>query len=307
MNLVILDGHTSNPGDLSWAALEKLGKLEVYPRSTKDEAIERIRGAQVIFVNGVSVDREMMSSARNLEYIGVLCTGHNHIDLEAAREKSIAVTNVPVYSTEAVAQHAIALLLELTNQVGIHNQAIQDGQWYGIPDDCFYVKPLTLLAGKTLGIVGSGRIGSRVGAIGKALGMEVKIYSEDPEGVKRADVISLHCPLTKYNKEMINRDFIGGMKDGAFLINTARGGLVNERDLAEALKDGKIRGAALDVLALEPPNLETPSPLIGLDNCIITPHNAWMPYESRQKLIDIAVNNLEAYLEKKNTNRVDIL
>ena len=307
MKLVILDGYTTNPGDLSWSELEKLGDLEVYPRSTRDEAIMRIKDAQGILVNAVGVDREMMVQAKNLEYIGVLSTGYNSIDLDAAREKGIAVANVPDYSTEAVAQHAVSLLLELSNQVGIHNQAIQDGKWYEIPDDCFYVKPLTLLAGKTIGIVGAGKIGSRVGSIAKALGMEVIIYSKDPQGAKQADVVSLHCPLTKENREMINKEFIAGMKDGAFIINTARGGLVNENDLAQALKTGKLRGAGLDVLALEPPIKEDLSPLVGLDNCIITPHHAWMPIEARKKLIELSAGNLAAYLDKKIVNRVDIL
>jgi glycerate dehydrogenase len=307
MKLVVLDGYTTNPGDLSWSDLEKLGSLDVYPRSTREEAIWRIEDAQGIFVNAVGVDREMMARAKNLEYIGVLSTGYNSIDLEAAREKGIAVTNVPDYSTEAVAQHAISLLLELSNQVGIHNQAIQDGKWYEIPDDCFWVKPLTLLAGKSIGIVGSGKIGTRVGIIAKALGMEVIIYSKDPQGARLADVLSLHCPLTQENREMINMEFIGGMKDGAFLINTARGGLVNENDLAQALKSGMLGGAALDVLTVEPPIKENLSPLIGLDNCIITPHHAWMPLETRKKLIEISAGNLSAYLGKQIVNRVDIL
>lgn len=307
MKLVILDGYTTNPGDLSWSDLEKLGELNIFPRSTRDEAIKRMRDAQGIFVNAVSVDREMIDQAKHLEYIGVLCTGYNHVDIAAAREKGIAVTNVVDYSTEAVAQHTISLLLELSNQVGIHNQAIQDGNWYEIPDDCFYVKPLTLLAGKTLGIVGSGKIGSRVETIAKALGMEVIIYSKDPEGARQADVVSLHCPLTEGNRGMIDKDFISGMKDGAFFVNTARGGLVNEKDLAQALKDGKLRGAATDVLTLEPPTKENSSPLIGLDNCIITPHHAWMPLETRERLISQAVANLTGYLNNHNINRVDIL
>jgi glycerate dehydrogenase len=227
--------------------------------------------------------------------------------MEAAREKGIAVTNVPDYSTEAVAQHTLALLLELSNQVGAHNKTIQDGKWYDIPDDCFCVKPLTLLAGKSIGIVGSGKIGSRVGIIAKALGMEVIIFSKDPQGARQADVLSLHCPLTHENREMINKEFIGGMKDGALLINTARGGLINENDLAQALKNGKLGGAALDVLAVEPPIKENPSPMIGLDNCIITPHHAWMPLETRKKLIEISVGNLSAYLGKQIVNRVDII
>lgn len=307
MKLVVLDGYTTNSGDLSWQALEKLGDLTVYPRSTRAEAIIRMKGVQGVFVNSVALDREMMDSAKSLEYIGVLCTGYNHIDLAAAREKGIAVTNVSDYSTEAVAQHTIALLLELTNQVSIHNEAVQGGQWFKALDDCFYVKPLTLLAGKTLGIIGSGKIGSRVGDIAKALGMEVIIYSEDPKKAQIADVVSLHCPVTKDNWEMINKDFIGGMKDGAFLVNTARGGLVNESDLAKALESGKLRGAGLDVLQVEPPEIENPSPLIGISNCIITPHHAWMPIETRSKLISLAADNLYGYLHKSTKNRVDII
>ncbi len=306
MKLVVLDGYTTNPGDLSWKALEKFGDLDVFPRSTREEAILRIKNAHGIFVNAVGVDREMMDLAKNLEYIGVLCTGYNHIDLTAAREKGIAVTNVSEYSTQAVAQHTIALLLELANQVGIHNQAVQGGKWYEISDDCFYLKPLTLLAGKTLGILGYGKIGSQVAFIAKALGMDVVIYSKDPEKTRKADVLSLHCPLTEKNRQMIDKDFISEMKDGAFLINTARGGLINEEDLARALISGKLRGAAVDVLALEPPLIEKPSPLIGLDNCIITPHNAWMPYETRKRLISLAVANLDGYFNKTNINRVDL-
>jgi len=303
MKLVVLDGYTVNPGDLSWEGFQNMGELKVYETSTREEALERAKDADAIFVNAVGVDRAFMESCPKLKYIGLLCTGYNHIDLIAAAEKGIAVTNIPLYASDAVAQHAIALLLELTNQVALHNAAVQNGEWFDIPYDCFWKQPLTLLAGKTLGIIGYGAIGKRVAQIAEALGMKINIFSKDPEAVIQSDFLSLHCPLTAENREMINAEFISKMKDGAVIINTARGGLINEQDLANALKSGKIKAAGLDVVSVEPPHRDCENPLFGLPNCIITPHNAWVPAETRENLLKIAVNNLQNFLEGGKLNR----
>ncbi len=304
MKLIVLDGYTANPGDLSWEKFQNLGELTVYETSTRVEAMERAKDAESIFVNAVGVDREFMEQCPNLKYIGLLCTGYNHVDLIAAEEKGIAVTNIPLYASDAVAQHAVALMLELTNHVAIHNDAVQNGEWFDIPYDCFWKKPLTLLAGKTLGIIGYGAIGKRVAQIAEALGMKINIYSKDPEAVIQSDFLSMHCPLTADNREMINAEFISKMKDGAVIINTARGGLINESDLAAALKSGKIKAAGLDVVSVEPPHRDAENPLFGLPNCIITPHNAWVPVETRELLLDIAANNLKSFIEGGRLNRL---
>jgi glycerate dehydrogenase len=304
MKLVILDGYTTNPGDLSWDSFREEGKLAVYDRSSREEAIQRMSDADAVWVNGVALDRKMIQKAKNLKYIGILCTGYNHVDLESAQEQQIAVTNVPCYAEDAVAQHTIALLLELTNQVGFHNMRVQQGAWSENPDDCFWERPLSLLNGKTMGIVGYGAIGKNVARVAEAFGMKVVRYRENPEATIGADVVSLHCPLGEDNQKMIDAEFLSKMKKDAFLINTARGGLIDEDALAEALKSGRIRGAAIDVLTVEPPKKEGNNPLMGLPNCIITPHHAWVPLETREKLIAEALENWKAYLRGQERNRL---
>lgn len=305
MNIVIFDGYTINPGDLSWEKLERLSdRLTVFDSTSMDKALSRLGDSEILMTSKCPITRDFMEKCPNLKYIGCTATGYNNIDVKAAADLGIAVTNVPAYSTDAVAQHTISLILELANNVGLHNDSVQRGQWVNSKYFCYWKKPITLLAGKSLGIIGYGAIGKRVAAIAKALGMTVNIYREDPAGTMKSDFVSLHCPLTPENEKMVNTEFLVNMKPGAFLINTARGQLVDERALADALKAGFIKGAALDVLAQEPPASDCP--LIGLDNCIITPHMAWAPKEMRQAVIDILAENLQGWLEGRMINRVDI-
>lgn len=302
MKLVILDAFSINPGDLSWKPIEDIGEFLCYDRTSPEDIVVRIGDCDGFFVSKCIITREIMTKCPNLKFIGVTATGYDNVDVKAAEELGIAVCHVPAYSTEAVAQHAFALILELTNRVGSYNAAVQRGKWYDSKDFTFIEKPLTLLEGKSLGIIGYGNIGKRVAGIGQALGMKVHIYSKEPEAAQRADFVTLHCPLTQENKGFINAEFISKMKDGAVLINTARGGLINEEDLADALKSGKLSAAAVDVIRTEPPKY--PHPLIGLDNCILTPHNAWMPKETRQKVIDICAANLQNFLDGGKLNRI---
>ena len=296
MNIVIFDGYTINPGDLSWDKLDALcDKLTVFDSTSEDKALSRLTGNEIT--------RELMENSPQLKYIGCTATGYNNIDVEAAADLGIAVTNIPAYSTDAVAQHTIALMLELSNHVGLHNASVQEGQWSDNEYFCYWKKSVTLLTGKSLGIIGYGAIGKRVAQIARALGMEINIFSQDPAGAMKSDFVSLHCPLTRENRHMVNTEFLVNMKPGAILINTARGGLVDERALADAIKAGFIAGAALDVLEQEPPAKDCP--LIGLDNCIITPHIAWSPKEMRQAVIDILAENLESWLTGGMKNRVD--
>ena len=304
MNIVIFDGYTINPGDLSWDKLDALcDKLTVFDSTSEDKALSRLTGNEILMTSKCPITRELMENSPQLKYIGCTATGYNNIDVEAAADLGIAVTNIPAYSTDAVAQHTIALMLELSNQVGLHNSSVQDGQWSDNEYFCYWKKSVTLLTGKSLGIIGYGAIGKRVAQIARALGMEINIFSQDPAGAMKSDFVSLHCPLTRENRHMVNTEFLGNMKPGAILINTARGGLVDERALADAIKAGFIAGAALDVLEQEPPAKDCP--LIGLDNCIITPHIAWSPKEMRQAVIDILAENLESWLTGGMKNRVD--
>lgn len=303
MNMVILDGYTINPGDLSWERLASLvDNFTLFDATPEDRICERIGDNDILVTSKCVITREIMQQCPSLKYIGVPATGYNNIDLQAAGDFGIAVTNVPAYATEAVAQHTIALILELTNSVGLHNDSVQDGDWNKSKYFCYWKRPMTLLAGKSLGIIGYGAIGSKVAAIAAALGMKVNIYSQDPAGTMKSDFISLHCPLTPENARMVNSEFLINMKPGAFLINTARGGLIDERALADALKAGFIGGAALDVLEKEPPGKECP--LIGIPNCIITPHMAWIPREMRQIIIDTITDNLESWLKGDRLNRI---
>lgn len=312
MKIVILDGYTENPGDLSWAGFEALGDVTVYEHTKADEVAARIAGAQVVYTNKTPLTRATLEGARELRFIGVLATGFNVVDIEAARERGIPVSNIPTYGTQAVAQYVFALLLEICHRVGHHAEAVQAGRWTNGRDFCFWDYPLMELSGKTMGIVGYGRIGKATAQIARAFGMRVAAYDafvKAPEVLPlndvlaQADVLSLHCPLTPENTGMVNSETIGRMKDGVILINTARGPLIQEDALREALVDGKVYAAALDVVSAEP--IRPDNPLLGLDNCLITPHIAWASRESRQRLMDIAVANLEAFLSGKPANVVN--
>lgn len=319
MKIVILDGHTINPGDLSWSRLEKYGELTVYERTPKDLLVPRIGGAEIIMTSKCVLTAGVLSRCPNVKWIGVLATGYDMVDLEYASSRNIPVTNIPAYSTDSVAQFTFSLLLEICNQVKIHSDAVNSGKWQSAPDFCFTVTPQRELAGKTFGVVGYGNIGRRVAKTAEAMGMKVLIASRHPDPAfetesisftslgglfAASDIISLHCPLTEDNKGFINKDTISEMKDGVILLNTSRGPLVNEEDLAQALKSGKVSAAGLDVLPVEPP--KNGSPLIGIPNCIVTPHMAWDTREARIRLIDIAAANLESWLAGENINCVNL-
>ena len=305
MKIVLLDGHTINPGDLSWKKLADLcDEFVVYERTPTELVQERIGDCDVLMTSKCFITRELMEHAPNLKYIGVTATGYNNIDIEAARDLGIAVTNIPAYSTESVAQHTIALMLELTNRTGLHNDSVQAGDWTNAEDFCYWKTPMFLLNGKSLGIVGYGSIGRRVARIAEALEMTVNVYSKDRQAAVTSDIVSLHCPLTAENTKMINADFIEEMKPGAFLINTARGGLIDEEALAAAVRSGRLAGAAMDVLSAEPAAAD--NPLLGVDNIIITPHIAWTPQEMRQLIIDILADNLVDWQAGGTLNRVEL-
>lgn len=312
MKIVVLDGYTENPGDLSWEGLEKLGVLTVYELTAPEQTLSRIGDAEIIYTNKTVLSREIIEKAPNLKFIGVLATGFNVVDIAAAKERNIPVCNIPTYGTTAVAQFVFALLLEICHHVDHHNKEVQKGRWTEGPHFCFWDYPLKELAGKTMGIIGYGRIGRNTADIAKAFGMEVlafDAYYKGPETVpmdvllKNSDVISLHCPLTDETRNMINQFTIAQMKDGVIIINTSRGPLINEADLREALLSKKVYAAGVDVVSAEP--IQRNNPLLGLDNCIITPHIAWAPKESRQRLMDIAVDNLKAFLNGTPQNMVN--
>lgn len=311
MNIVILDGYTENPGDLSWKDFEELGLLKVYDFTPAHQIVSRISEADIVYTNKTPLTRETIASASHLRYIGVLATGYNVVDISAAREFGISVTNIPTYGATAVAQMVFALLLEVCQHVGHHNVVVQQGRWTNGRDFCFWDYPLIELAEKTMGIIGYGRIGKAVARIARAFGMQVLAYDAFATGneitpleevLKRSDVISLHCPLVPETQNMINQRSIRWMKDGAILINTSRGSLINEYDLRDALLSGKLYAAACDVVSSEP--ISKDNPLLGLENCFITPHIAWAPKESRQRLMDIAVDNLRAFLVGRPINVV---
>lgn len=318
MKIVVLDGYTLNPGDLTWKGLEELGKLEVYDRTPKDKIIEIIGDAEMIFTNKTPLSKDTFDQVPQVKYVGVLATGYNVVDTDAAKEKGIAVTNIPTYGTSAVAQMTFALLLEMCHHVWEHSEAVKKGAWTNSPDFCFWNYPLIELAGKTMGIIGLGRIGRSVANIAQAFGMNVLAFDEyqnkewETDTLKYAnldellansDVISLHCPLFESTQGIINKDSIAKMKDGVMIINTSRGPLIIEEDLADALNSGKIAGAALDVVSVEP--IEADNLLLEAKNCIITPHIAWAPKESRERLMNIAVDNLRQYLKGNPVNVVN--
>ena len=318
MKIVVLDGYTENSGDLSWNGLESLGELTVYDRTQPDEIAARIRGAGAVYVNKVALDRETIFSAPDLKFIGVLATGYNVVDIAAARERGIAVCNIPTYGTAAVGQFAIAMLLEICHHVAHHSDAVHAGRWEQNADWCFWDYPLIELAGKTMGIIGFGRIGQTTGRIARALGMNVIAYDEYESGAGRAlaeytaldalfarsDVIALHCPLLPSTQGIINRENIAKMKDGVIILNNARGPLIVEQDLADALNSGKVYAAGLDVVSTEP--IRGDNPLLKAKNCLITPHISWAPKESRQRLMEIAADNLRRFLEGSPVNVVNL-
>ena len=302
MKTVILDGYTINPGDLSWSALEALSQVKVCDRTPAEQLAETIGDAEAIFTSKNKITSEIMDACPDLKFIGVLATGFDNIDIEAAKARGIAVCNVPSYSTDTVAQHTFALILEITNNAGLHNAAVQNGEWTVSPDFCLIKSPIQQLAGKTLGIIGYGNIGRKVAAIAEAFGMTVNIYSRDREAAMKSDIVTLHCPATAENRGFINSEFISQMKDGAILINTARGALINEADLAAALASGKIYAAGLDVVNGEPPKMD--NPLIGLPNCFITAHVAWASKEARNTICEVSAANLKSWLEGGKLNRI---
>ena len=319
MKIVILDGYTENPGDLSWDRLAALGELTVYDRTPYDEAeiIKRIGDADVVFTNKTPVSRATMDACTNIKYISVLATGYNSVDVKAAREKGIGVSNVPAYGTAAVGQFAIALLLEICHHVAHHSDEVHKGRWEHNADWCFWDYPLIELDGKTMGIIGFGRIGQTTGRIAKAMGMKVLAYSRSvrEEGkdiaeyvsldrlLAESDVIALHCPLFPETDKIINKDTIAKMKDGVIIINNSRGQLINEQDLADALNSGKVAAAGLDVVSTEP--IKGDNPLLGAKNCLITPHISWAPKEARERIMDVSVNNLRAYMDGAPINLVN--
>ncbi len=311
MKIVVLDGYAANPGDLSWAPLEEMGELIVYDRTPADQIAARIADADLVLTNKAVLDRELIAGAKRLKYIGVLATGYNVVDVAAAAELGVTVTNIPAYSTDSVAQLVFALLLEICHHVGDHSRAVHAGRWSASADFCFWDSPLIELAGKTMGIVGYGRIGRRVAEIARCFGMNVIAWTRtprDPECVSlnellaRSDVISLHCPLFPETRNLINRETIAKMKDGAILINTSRGPVVNDADLRAALDSGKLYAAGADVSTVEP--MPADNPLLGAKNMFLTPHFAWATFEARTRLMDIAVKNVRAFLDGAPINTV---
>lgn len=317
MKIVVLDGYTLNPGDLTWEAFKALGEFETHDRTPTALTVGRARDAEIVLTNKTLLDRAVIAALPRLRYIGVLATGYNVVDIEAARERGVPVTNVPEYGTPNVAQAAFALLLELTNRTGHHAQTVSEGRWTAATDFCYWDFPLMELHGLTLGIVGYGRIGQAVGRIGRAFGMKVLVLDASATRIggaearfvdldtlfRESDVVSLHCPLTPETKELINAARLAKMKPTAFLINTARGGLVNETALADALNHGRLAGAGLDVLSIEPPPAD--NPLLRAKNCIITPHIAWATLNARARLMQVATDNLRAWLEGRPQNVVN--
>ena len=315
--IVVLDGYTENPGDLSWDGLRALGELTVYDRTPAGLIVERMTGADCVFTNKTPIPRDALLACPSVKFIGVLVTGYNVVDCDAAKERGIPVSNIPTYGTAAVGQFAIAMLLEITNRVGHHSDAVRAGRWAQSPDWCFWDHPLIELAGKTMGILGFGRIGRTTGRIAAALGMRVLAYDsiETEEGraigayvdlptlLAQSDVITLHCPLFPQTHEIINKNTISQMKDGVIILNNSRGPLINEGDLAQALNAGKVYAAGLDVVSTEP--IKNDNPLLTAKNCFITPHISWASRESRQRLMNIAVENCASFLRGTPVNVVN--
>lgn len=316
MKIVILDAYAANPGDLSWDEFAALGELTVYDRTAQEDAAARIGDAEVVFINKVRLTDEIFAACPNLKLVSILATGYNIVDLAAAKRRGITVCNVPGYSTRAVVQMTFALLLEICQQVGLHSGAVHTGRWQSCPDFCFWDRPLIELDGKTMGIVGYGAIGTAVGTVAQALGMKLLVTARHekpvPEGARfvslpellaQSDVVSLHCPQTAENARMINAGALAQMKDGAILLNTARGGLLDEQAVADALRSGKLLAAGMDVVSAEP--IRADNPLLTAPNCFLTPHIAWAPLETRRRLQAISAENLRAFLAGKPQNVVN--
>lgn len=320
MKIVILDGYTENPGDLSWEGLENLGNLTVYDRTSltdEQEIIERIGDAEIVLTNKTPITKSTMDACPDLKFIAMLATGYNVVDVAYAKERGIPVSNVPAYGTASVSQYAIALLLEVCHHIGHHSDAVMEGRWAACKDFCFWDYPLIELEKKTMGIIGFGRIGQSTGRIAKTLGMKVLAYDVYPNETGReigeyvdldtllasSDVIALHCNLTAENTGIINKKNIAKMKDNVIILNNARGQLIVEQDLADALNQGKIAAAALDVVSTEP--IRTDNPLLQAKNCLITPHISWAPVESRQRIMDCSVENVKAFLDGLPINVVN--
>lgn len=316
MKIVILDAYAANPGDLSWDEFATLGELTVYDRTAPEDVAARIGDAEVVFINKVRLTDDIFAACPNLKLVSILATGYNIVDLAAAKRRGITVCNVPGYSTRAVVQMTFALLLEICQQVGLHSGAVHTGRWQTCPDFCFWDRPLIELDGKTMGIVGYGAIGSAVGTVAQALGMKLLVTARHekpvPEGARfvslpellaQSDVVSLHCPQTAENARMIDAGALAQMKDGAILLNTARGGLLDEQAVADALRSGKLLAAGMDVVSAEP--IRADNPLLTAPNCFLTPHIAWAPLETRRRLQAISAENLRAFLAGKPQNVVN--
>ena len=317
MKIVVLDGYGVNPGDLSWETLEALGDVEVYPRTAPEDVIDRCFNAEIILTNKVVINKQILVSLPRLKYIGVLATGYNVVDVDTASDLDIIVTNIPAYSTDSVVQMTFANILTMTNRVEHYTQQNRNGRWSNNPDFVYWDTPLIELAGKTMGIVGLGNIGMKVAQLARCFGMEVYAFTSKassllPEGIQKttfegllsvSDILSLHCPLNRSTREMINASSLAKMKEGALLINTGRGPLVNEADVAEALRSGHLGGYGADVMCQEPPAED--NPLFSAPNAYITPHIAWATFEARKRLIAIAVGNVKAFIDGNPVNVVN--
>ena len=317
MKIVVLDGYGVNPGDLSWETLEALGEVEVYPRTAPEDVIDRCFNAEIILTNKVVINKQILVSLPRLKYIGVLATGYNVVDVDTASDLDIVVTNIPAYSTDSVVQMTFAHILTMTNRVEHYTQQNRNGRWSNNPDFVYWDTPLIELAGKTMGIVGLGNIGMKVAQLARCFGMEVYAFTSKassllPEGIQKttfegllsvSDILSLHCPLNRSTREMINASSLAKMKEGALLINTGRGPLVNEADVAEALRSGHLGGYGADVMCQEPPAED--NPLFSAPNAYITPHIAWATFEARKRLIAIAVGNVKAFIDGNPVNVVN--
>lgn len=317
MNIVVLDGYTLNPGDLSWSGLQSLATTTIYDRTPAEEVVRRAKDADIILTNKTIITNDIMEALPSLKYIGVLATGYNVVDLNAAIARGIEVTNIPAYSTNSVAQMVFAMILEVTNAVGLHNSSVHNGDWNESIDFSYWLKPVIELSGKTLGIIGFGSIGKKTAEIANAFGMKTLVHTRTiPDGdfnslctftdldtlLKTSDIVSIHCPLTDKTNKMVNSEFLSKMKASAILINTARGPIVDEDALANALNNGVIAAAALDVLEVEPPSIL--NPMLVAKNCYLTPHISWASIEARGRLMSIAVANVKSFLEGKVQNSV---
>lgn len=317
MKIVNLDGYTTNPGDLSWDWLGKYGDYVVYDRTEPSEVVERAKDADILIINKTEIDKDLLDKMPNLKYVGLQSTGYNVIDGKAARDKNIVISNIPAYSTTAVAQLVFAFILQITNKVSMHSDAVYDGEWCACPDFCFWKAPLAELDGKTIGIIGYGSIGQRVSNIAKAFGMNVIVFTPHPKPdkftdikfvdidtlLRTADIVTCHCPLTPQTENLINKDALSKMKKSAILINTSRGPVVDDKALADALNNNEIQAAGLDVLRVEPPSED--NPLLHAKNCYITPHIAWAAYETRARLMGILEDNLKSFVEGHPQNVVN--